>query len=516
MPLFLGVDCGTQSLKVIAWDSDSARVVDSAQVAYPLIEGLPPGHKEQHPQTWIDALESCMARLKSRGKAPLAGVAAIGVSGQQHGFVPLDSSDKAIRAAKLWCDTSTEPECAALLRAAGGLQAAIAETGNGIPSGFTISKVRWLKDHEPENYRRLAWILLPHDYLNLYLTGQKTAECGDASGSGFFDVRRRSWSDKALAWIDPNTDLRDKLPALIQSAEPAGTIRPELAERWGLRPSTLVSSGGGDNMMGAIGTGNVARGVVTASLGTSGTLYACSTEVIVDPEAEIAAFCDSTGNWLPLACTMNVTVATEMVRNSFFPGDSFDQFDAAIARIQPGSEGLVLLPYLEGERTPDVPQGTGVLLGLRPATATAAHLARASMEGVTLGLRYGLERMKELGIDPQEIRLIGGGSRSPLWRQMVADIFATSVVCPKTEEGAALGAALQAFWMWSHQTGAAEPISDIVRRGVALDSTATHPREDTRRRYDELYELYLELNRTLCSVGGEQSIFSRHRKFVSG
>ncbi len=517
MTLFLGIDCGTQSLKAILWSAESGQVVNSAQVAYPLIAGLPPGHKEQHPQTWVDAVEACIAQLKKNGKMKLGEVAAIGVSGQQHGFVPLDSSQKVIRPAKLWCDTATDAECDALLEAAGGLQAAIAETGNGIPAGFTISKVRWLKDHEPHHYRHLTHILLPHDYLNFYLTGQINAECGDASGTGFFQVRNRRWSEKALRWIDSDTNLLEKVPPLIQSNKPAGSLRGALAEKWGMLRTVLVSSGGGDNMMGAIGTGNVSDGVVTVSLGTSGTLYACASSPVIDPAAEIAAFCDSTGRWLPLACTMNVTVATEMIRSAFFSAAGFNQFDSAISNLPPGSHGLILLPYLEGERMPNVPQGTGVLLGLRPATATAGHLARAAMEGVTLGLRYGLDRMRSLGIVPQVIQLTGGGAKSRVWRQIVSDVFDACVACPMGDEGAALGAALQAYWMWQTERGSGQSIEEITARHVKLDpESAAGPDPKNRDCYSELYELYLKFSGLFCNdcVTSGESVFARHRRFV--
>jgi D-xylulose kinase len=393
----------------------------------------------------------------------------------------------------------------------------IAETGNGIPAGFTISKVRWLKDHEPDNYRRLTHILLPHDYLNFYLTGQIAAECGDASGTGFFQVRNRRWSEKALRWIDPEVSLVEKLPPLTESRRPVGNLRLSLAEKWGLEETTLVSSGGGDNMMGAIGTGNVTDGMVTVSLGTSGTLYACSSTPVIDAAAEIAAFCDSTGKWLPLVCTMNVTVATEMVRSGFFTTADFTQFDSAISNLPSGSHGLILLPYLEGERMPNVPQGTGVLLGLRPATASPAHLARAAMEGVTLGLRYGLDRMKSLGIEPRVIQLTGGGAKSRVWRQIVADVFDTGVACPVGDEGAALGAALQAYWMWETERGSGRSIQEITARYVALDpETVTAPNPKSRDCYAELYEVYLKFSRLFCSdcAARSDSVFAQHRHFV--
>ena len=216
-------------------------------------------------------------------------------------------------------------------------------------------------------------------------------------------------------------------------------------------------------MMGAIGSGNVSSGVMTVSLGTSGTLYSYQTSPIDDPSGEISCFCDSTGSWLPLACTMNVTTATESIRNSFL-GCDFDDFAATVNSIPAGSNGLLMLPYLEGERLPNIPEGTGVLIGLRKETASAAHLSRAVVEGVTLGLNYGLDRFRRLGLTVKEIRLIGGGSRSQAWRQIASDIFKTRVVVPKIEEGPSFGAALQAAWCCS-----GEPITDLVDKYVEQD-----------------------------------------------
>jgi xylulokinase len=501
--IYIGIDCGTQSLKAVAWDDTSGRIVAAGR-SYDLIEGLPPGHKEQHPTLWLDALEACLSELRSNG-VEMEAVAGIGVSGQQHGLVVLDVAHRPIRAAKLWSDTSTAQQCAEIMAAAGGEEAYRSEIGNGLPPGFTASKIVWLKQNEPDNYERIRHILLPHDYLNFYLTGELVAEAGDASGTGYFRVRERDWSGAALSWIDADRDLLSCLPQLIPSQQAAGRIRPELARKWGMTGSVEVSSGGGDNMMGAIGSGNVKPGAVTVSLGTSGTLYSYSDAPVIDPRAEIAAFCDSTGGWLPLVCTMNVTVATEMVRDGFLD-TSHEEFSRAIGAVRPGADGMVLLPYLEGERMPNVPLGTGVLLGLRPATATAAHLARAAMEGVTLGLFYGMERMQELGIAPSEIRLIGGGAKSRVWRQIVADIFDVPVVCPENQEGPAFGAALQALWAASGGN-----LQTLVDTHLKLDeSSRACPDEANRAVYQELYGLYRELSQTLVT----SRVFQAHRAFI--
>src|SRR5580658_1531528 len=358
--LLIGIDSGTQSTRVLVVDANTGKVLASAAQAYDLIPNLAPGAKEQHPHTWRDATASAMRQALRAARASAAEVKAIGVSGQQHGFVPLDSKGEVIRPAKLWNDTSTTAECDIITEKLGGFKKTIGALGNAVLPGFTAPKILWLKRNEPENYRRLATVLLPHDYLNFWLTGEKVMEYGDASGTALLNVKKRKWAGPVLDAIDP--ELADKLPPLISSDQPAGRLQASTARQLDLNPGILVSAGGGDNMMGAIGTGNTREGVITASFGTSGTIYACAEKPVVDPLGEIAAFCDSTNRWLPLLCTMNVTVATEMVREDF--GWSHEKFAAESARVPAGSEGLLLLPYFEGERTPNVPDGTGVWLGV--------------------------------------------------------------------------------------------------------------------------------------------------------
>jgi len=501
----MGIDSGTQSTKALVVDAWNGRVLGAASRAYDLIPKLPPGAKEQHPHTWRDATIRAIQEALKAAKAAAAEVMAIGVSGQQHGFVPLDKRGEVIRPAKLWCDTSTAAECDEIMARLGGLEATIRATGNAVLPGFTASKILWLKEREPKNYARLATVLLPHDYLNFWLTGQKVMEYGDASGTALLDVKTRQWSEEALRAIDAG--LRDKLPPLISSDRPVGSLQPAAAKALGLTGEVLVSAGGGDNMMGAVGTGNTRHGVITASFGTSGTIYACSEKPVIDPVGEIAAFCDSTNRWLPLLCTMNVTAATEMVRHDF--GMDLKTFDASVARARPGADGLILLPYLEGERTPNVPDGAGVFFGVTPKTFTAEHFARAAMEGATLGMNYGLRRLAELGVKPKQIRATGGGAKSKVWRQIMADIFNAEVVTLKVSEGAAYGAALQALWCWRLQQGEKVSIHQITDNFVQLNrAETTHPKPQNVALYRELQALQDELSRSL------RAVFTRHRCFV--
>jgi xylulokinase len=500
MSLYIGIDSGTQSTKAVVLDLETKKVIAEARAPHRLIEGLPAGHMEQHPQEWAAAMDKTIMEVAS--KIDRSRVRGIGVSGQQHGFVPLDEQGEVIRPAKLWCDTSTTKECEILTEKVGGDKAALKKVGLRFLPGFTAPKILWLKRNEPRNYRLLRHVLLPHDYLNFHLTGNYFMEHGDASGSALLDVRKRTWSKTAVNAIDPN--LADWLPEVSSSDKPAGYLRPEIAEKYGFSADVVVSAGGGDNMMGAIGTGNVEQGVITASFGTSGTIYAYSKNPVVDPDGEIAAFCSSTDGWMPLLCTMNVTTVTEHFRKLF--GKDLAEFSALVAESPAGANGLLMLPYLEGERTPSVPTGSGVFLGLNSRTIQPAQMARAAMEGVTLGMNYGLLRLADLGVKAKEIRVTGGGAKSLVWRQIMADVFGVPVVAMVEDEGAALGGALQAAWCLERIEGKKNAkISDFTKGIVALDE-ASRCRPDKKRaaHYRKLQALQTKLSLALREVFPDQ------------
>ncbi len=462
MSLFVGLDVGTQSVKLLAYDPARRETVATVGEPLELIAG-DDGSREQHASWWIDAIRKCFAQLDP---ALRARVTAIGVSGQQHGFVPLDAAGKVLAPAKLWCDTSTQNECDEIMAAAGGAARSIELAGNPILAGYTASKLPWTRKHRPEAYAALATILLPHDYVNFWLTGERWMEHGDASGTGWLDVRTRNWSSSMLRATDPGRDLGACLPPLV-AANAHFPIASSIATELGLPRSARVSAGGGDNMMAAIGTGNVAPGVLTMSLGTSGTLFACADQALVDPDAGWAAFCSSTGGWLPLICTMNCTVATETVARTF--GFDSRDGDAVMAGTQPGADGLCMLPFLNGERTPNLPQSRGSLLGLDNGNFTRGNVYRAAMEGATYTLRYGFDALRKAGLTFKSIRLTGGGSRSKQWRQMVADVFELPVEVPEAPEGAAFGAALQALWACG-TSGSQSDLIAIAHEHVAMSA----------------------------------------------
>ncbi|WP_049623219.1 xylulokinase [Frateuria defendens] len=486
--MYVGVDCGTQSTKVVVVD-ERLRIVGEASSAHELISG-PHGRREQPPQWWIDAFEQAFAAAVAQAGIAAGAIRAIGVSGQQHGMVALDAQGVPVYPGKLWNDTESAAENTALIEALGGPAGCLDKLGLLLQPGYTASKVAWLRKHHREAYARIATILLPHDYLNFHLTGERCAEAGDASGTGYFDTRRRAWREDVFALVAPELDPARVLPRLIAPHEPVGRVRAEVAARLGLGPDVVVAAGGGDNMMGAIGTGNIEPGTLTLSLGTSGTLYACTDRPAVSGNGLVANFCASHGGWLPLVCTMNVTSATTQVRQLF--GLDVAAFNEAVARAPVGAGGVVALPFFSGERVPALPEARGSFHGLDGHNLRPENLCRAVVEGATFGLRYGLDLLGGLGIVPRGIRLTGGGAKSPVWRQIVADVMNAELACPQVGEAAALGAALQAAWCESHLQGEGRPLSELCAEAVDLHAdTVTRPRAEQVDAYATAYRDYL-------------------------
>ncbi|MGB9906501.1 MAG: xylulokinase [Candidatus Saccharicenans sp.] len=502
----LGLDSGTQGTKALVVNIESGEVVGRGYARHRMIEGLKPGQSEQDPGEWLLALEEALSQAIKTAAIDTKDIVCLGISGQQHGFVPLDKDHQPIRPAKLWNDTSTVEETEEIIRVLGGKKAFIEKLGLSLAVGYTASKILWLKKHEPENYARLRLILLPHNYLNLYLTGRPHMEYGDASGTGLMDIRNRRWHQEALRAIDP--ELEGKLPPLSHPAEPVGYMRPEIAARFGLG-RVLVAAGGGDNMMAAVGTGNVTPGLLTVSLGTSGTIFSYSDKPFFDPEGEIAAFCDSTGGWLPLLCTMNVTNTTELLKELLALNN--EELEALAAGARPGAAGLIFLPFIDGERVPVLPEASAVFFGLTRQNFNRQNLARAVMEGTILNLGYGFSRMQALGLQAREIRATGGGARSRTWLQVLADVFATPVTTLKEPESAAYGAALQAIWCYRLQKNERVELAQLVEKMVRKDVLAAIPRPEISALYQELQARFNSLFKTLSYEFGQQRRLVRTR-----
>jgi len=483
--MYLGIDCGTQGTKALLIDANGA-TIGSGYAPHELTE-RESGAREQDPAWWVEALRASVrqALANSGGSA----VVALGVSGQQHGLVILDENLEVIRPAKLWCDTETAPQNQQLVDVLGGKQAWFERFGIVPLTGYTVSKLLWLKQNEPASFARIRHILLPHEYLNFWLTGRMCAEFGDASGTAFFDVRTRTWMREVLDTIDGGTgQLFAALPPLITVDEAVGTVRPEVAADLGLSTSCVVSCGGGDNMMGAIGTGNVREGVVTLSLGTSSTVYSFHSAPVLDPTGNVAPFCSSSGGWLPLVCTMNATNVVTQTLHTL--GRTVLDIEAALAATEPGAGGLVFLPFLNGERTPDLPNARGTLTGISPNNFTPDNLIRAAIEGVSFGILNGLDLIQN-GAPVDRMLVIGGGSRSAAWRQLLADASGATVEVPMQEEAGCLGAAIQAMYLYSRETTTPESFAEIAGRCVAVEpSRSAAPNSALRTAYRRARDQY--------------------------
>lgn len=418
MPLVAGVDSSTSACKIEVRDADTGDVVATGRAPHP---STTPPVSEQDPSAWWTAFEVAAGQAGIFGRHRPA---AIAVAGQQHGLVVLDRSGEPLRPAKLWNDTSSAPDAEALVAALG--PSAWAEACGSVPvPAFTITKLAWLRRCEPTVYARVARVLLPHDWLTGCLTGGFTTDRGDASGTGWWSPAEERYRPDLLALVDDDVDWTERLPAVLGPTEPAGT--------W---EGVLVGPGTGDNMAAALGM-RLQPGDLAVSLGTSGTAFCTSDRPTADPTGTVAGFADAAGRFLPLVCTLNATRVTDAVAR-LLGVDARGLDDLAVAA-PPGASGLVLVPYLDGERTPNRPDATGLLTGIR-SDVTRQGLARAAVEGVVCNLLAAADRLGASG----RIVLVGGGSRSLAFRQVTADLAGQPVLVPDDDELVACGAAVQA------------------------------------------------------------------------
>lgn len=471
MVLFIGLDVGTQGTKAILYDDHLKKIIKQSSQKYGLIETRIPNRAEQHPQTWIDACVQTIKSLTNDKSIIKNKIKGIGVSGQQHGLVPLDINGKVIRNAKLWCDLESAKEAEELSE----------KYKRVVVPSLTITKLEWFRRNEIENYKRMHSFLLPHDYINYYLTGEQVMECGDASGTGIFNIKNKQFDLEAIEMVDK--ELIKKIPKLIKSPnEKIGTIKSEISQILNIPKDVIVSLGSGDNMMSALGSGAVHDGIMVMSLGTSGTLFGCSTKPIFDTSGIINGFCDATGQWLPLICTLNCTGALEEIKQCFKM--THDELTMLANDIPPGCHNVNFIPYFNGERTPNLPYATGQILGLRSGYLSPGLLYRATMEGTIFSLFYGMEKMKSLGFNPKELRVVGGGAQNELWCHIISDVFQLPLKFPVTTESAALGAALQAGAVYHHVN-----VSQYVdEQCIPLKDEMIDPNEDLNAIYQNAYE----------------------------
>ncbi len=449
MTLVAGIDCSTQSTKVVVCDADSGAIVRTGSASHP-------DATEVHPQVWADALATASAGI-------LDGVAAVAVGGQQHGMVTIDKAGEVVRDALLWNDTRSAPAAVDLVRELGGPGAWADAVGSVPGASFTVTKLRWLAQHEPELAAHVERVMLPHDWLTGQLAGSTgtgarrvpTTDRGDASGTGYWSPRVGEYRPDLVA-LAFGREL--DMPRVAGPAEAVGETDS----------GAVIGPGTGDNMAAALGLG-AGPGDVVVSLGTSGTAFGVSDAATADASGAVAGFADGTGRFLPLVCTLNA--ARVLVAAASLLGLDLATLDSLALAADPGAGGLVLLPYLDGERTPDLPRATGLLHGLTRANTTPRHLARAAVEGMLCGLADGVDALRAQGVDVRRILLIGGAARSPAVQAVASGLLGAPVELPEPAEYVALGAARQAAWVLSQ--GAEPPpwpVTSIRLEAAAGDS----------------------------------------------
>lgn len=483
MNYFLGIDTSTTATKALLID-ENGQVLKVAFSEYPY-QTPRALWSEQDPGLWWDATQESIAKVLRRSKVSTRNIKGVGLTGQMHGLVLLDEAGRVLRPAILWNDQRTGAECDEI-RAKLGKERLIQITGNDALTGFTAPKILWVKNNEPELYAKVSQILLPKDYLRFKLTGEYASDRAGGAGTILFDLEKRDWSPEVLAALDIDPDW---LPPTYEGTEVTGTVSSEAAMVTGLQPGTPVFGGGGDQSAAAVGTGAVQEGIVSLSLGTSGVVFVSMATPAIEPEGRLHAFCHAVpGMWHLMGVMLSAAGSLRWFRDAFAPGMDFDTLLQLESGIQPGSDGLIFLPYLTGERTPHPdPLARGAFVGLT-IRHSFPHLTRSVLEGVAFGLRDSFELMKNIGLaEVHQVRVTGGGAKSPLWRQILADVLEAELVTVSSEEGAAYGAALLA----ATGAGAFPDIATACERVIRLTGR-TEPGPASPR-YQELYQVYRDL-----------------------
>jgi xylulokinase len=441
----LGIDVGTGGTRALVID-EAGRISASATVEHEAFTSPQAGWAEQDARDWWRATCGAVRAVLAQGEVSAADIACIGFSGQMHGATLLDERDEVLRPAIIWCDGRTDAECRQLTEQVGAARL-IELVSNPALAGFTLPKLLWVREHEPELWKRVRSVLLPKDYVRLQLTGDRATDVADASGTLLFDVRQRTWSRAMLE----HTGLDERLlPAVYESPEVTGRVSAAGAAATGLRAGTPVVAGAGDQAAGAVGLGIVRPGAVSATIGTSGVVFAATDRPALDPKGRVHTFCHAIpGRWHVMGVTLAAGLSLRWFRDQFGAGaddgrDAYARLGDEAADVPPGAEGVLWAPYLMGERTPHLDPGARAALVGLVASHTRAHVVRAIMEGVAFSLRDTLTIFAEMRVPVESIRLGGGGARSHVWRQIQADVYGQTVETVETEEGAAYGAALLA------------------------------------------------------------------------
>ncbi|MEA3326430.1 MAG: xylulokinase [Chloroflexota bacterium] len=498
--MLLGIDISTTGAKAILIN-DQGDVLETATHTYPL-SAPKPLWSEQEPEDWWEATQASIRQLLIQTQIDPKSIHAIGLTGQMHGLVLLDKEDQVLRPAILWNDQRTGKACERLTEII-SLRKLISITGNPAMTGFTAPKIIWVKENEPQVYRQIAHILLPKDYIRFKLSGVRAIDCADASGTSLFDISKRTWSKEILSGleIDPTW-----LPSVYEGTEITGVISPAGAQATGLAINTPIVGGGGDQAAQAVGVGAVEPGIVAITLGTSGVVFAPTGEPLIDPEGRLHAMCHSLPpsddqGWHLMGVMLSAAGSLRWFRDTFSPEVSYTKLIEPAGSISPGSDGVLFMPYLTGERCPYAdPLARGGFIGLTVRHGMA-HITRAVLEGVAFGLRDNLALLKDTGVQSiQQIRISGGGVKSPLWRQIIADVLNVDLVSVNTMEGACYGAALLA----GVGVGLWPSVKEACHQVVQSIST-TCPNPEHVPVYDTYYQdyqtLYPILKNTFVSLG---------------
>lgn len=493
MKHLIGIDIGTSGVKTILVD-ESGQLVATAFEEYRLSTPRP-NWAEQDPADWWQATVNTTRDVVSAANVDVASICAVGLSGQMHSSVMLDEKDEVLRPSILWCDTRTTEQCRWITDTVGEDQLS-RWVSNPALEGFTAPKMIWVRDHEPEVFARIRRVMLPKDYVRFRLTGKYGMEVSDAAGTLLFDVQNRRWSKEMIGALGLPEEI---MPPVFESVDICGEITDSVAEATGLRAGTPVVAGGADNTCGAVGTGIVSPGLVLASLGTSGVVFAHTDDVKVDPEMRVHSFCHSVpGKWYLMGVSLFAGGSLQWFRNNLGQIESMagslagmDPYELLTREAQQapvGSEGLVFLPYLMGERTPHKDANAkGAFVGITGRHGRS-HMVRAVMEGITFALRDSLEIMHGLGLELRQIRTTGGGARSKLWRQIQADVYGAEVVTVNNEEGPAFGAAVLAGVGAGLYTGVEAACEELIKI-----ETRTEPNTKDQARYEDQYGIFTEL-----------------------
>ena len=464
----LGIDVGTGGTRALVIN-EGGEVVASATAEHEAFASPQTGWAEQDPRDWWRACGDAVRAVLTQSNLTADDIGGVGLSGQMHGAVLLDEGEEVVRPALIWCDQRTDRQCQSLTENV-GRERLIQLTCNPALTGFTLPKLLWVREHEPEQWARVRTVLLPKDYVRLRLTGERATDVADASGTLLFDVTNRRWSTEMLGLCHLDERL---LPRVFESPDVTGAISAAGAAATGLKAGTPVVAGGGDQAAGAVGMGIVRAGAVSATIGTSGVVFAATATPALDPLGRVHTFCHAVpGRWHVMGVTQAAGLSLRWFRDNFFTGggadrDPYDQLTEEAAKVGVGADSVIWLPYLMGERTPHLdPQARAAFIGLA-ANHTRGHLVRAILEGVAFSLRDTFEIFAEMGVPVHSVRLGGGGARSQLWRQIQADVYNHAVETVAAEEGAAYGAALLAGvggGIWSSVDEACEGVVRVSGR----------------------------------------------------